>query len=119
LIEEWNLAAIEKFFSPEFIAHGTVRDMTGGPEAIRSFLKSLHRAFPRLHVEVEILVEAEDRVAWQRRLEGIQKGKFMGFPATGKEIIWRDVITSRVENGLIAEDWSITDIVERLLLARK
>jgi hypothetical protein len=27
--------------------------------------------------------------------------------------------TSRFDNGLIAEDWVITDLAERLLLARK
>lgn len=31
-------------------------------------------------------------------------------------MIWRDMATSRFDNGLIAEDWVITDLAERLLL---
>jgi hypothetical protein len=34
-------------------------------------------------------------------------------------VVWRDVVTSRLDAGLIAEDWSISDLAERLLLARK
>jgi hypothetical protein len=29
------------------------------------------------------------------------------------------MVTSRFRNGLIAEDWVITDLAERLLLAKK
>jgi hypothetical protein len=45
--------------------------------------------------------------------------KAEGFPASGKAIVWRDVVTSRFEHGHIVEDWVITDLAERLLLARK
>ncbi|MCL4865617.1 MAG: ester cyclase [Gemmatimonadales bacterium] len=43
----------------------------------------------------------------------------MGFPATGRPIVWRDMVTSRFVDGRIVEDWSISDLAERLLLARK
>jgi hypothetical protein len=79
----------------------------------------LQRAFPDLQIEVEILVEGKDRVAWQRTLRGTQQGDFMGFPPCGRQIVWRDMVTSRFRDGLIAEDWVITDLAERLLLARK
>ncbi len=79
----------------------------------------LRRAFPDLQVEVEILVEGKDRVAWQRTLRGTQQGDFMSFPACGRRIVWRDMFTSRFRDGLIAEGWVVTDLAERLLLARK
>ncbi len=77
------------------------------------------RAFADLQVEVEMLVEGKDRVAWQRTLRGTHQGDFMGFPASGHQILWRDTVTSRFRDGLIAEDWVITDLAERVLLARK
>ena len=77
------------------------------------------RAFSELQVEVEVLVKAKDRVAWQRTVRATHKGNFKGFPATGRPIVWRDMVTSRFRDGLIAEDWVITDLAERLLLARK
>ena len=70
-------------------------------------------------MEVDILVKAKNRIAWQRTLRAKQTGPFKGFPATNRPIIWRDMITTEFRNGLIAEDWVVTDLAEKLLLARK
>ena len=119
LITEGKLDAIGDFFTPDYVAHLTDRDTHGGDDVVDKFLGMLRSAFPDLQVEVEILVEGPDRVAWQRTLRGAQKGAFMGFPASGRPIVWRDMITSRFRNGLIAEEWVVSDLAERLLLARK
>ena len=119
LIVNGNLEAVGKFFTSDYVAHVTDRDMEGGHDTIRRFLRALRRAFPVIQIEVEVLVEGKDRVAWQRTLRGIQKGAFKGFPASGRRIVWRDMVTSRFRDSLIAEDWVITDLAERLLLARK
>jgi len=119
LMVRGNLDAIPEFFAPDYVAHLTDRDMTGGHDAIRRVLRMYQRAFTDIRVEVEILVKARDRVAWQRRLRATHHGSFKGFPGTGRRIVWRDMVTSRFQDGLIAEDWIITDLAERLLLARK
>ena len=118
LIVEGNVDAVNAFFTADYVGHGTDRTIEG-LGAIRKFVRDLHRGFPNLQVEVEILVKAKDRVAWQRTLKGSHGGNFRGFPATGRRVVWRDMITSRFRDGRIAEDWMITDVVERLLRARK
>ncbi len=119
LIANGNLEAVGEFFRSDYVAHLTDQEMTGGHGWIRRFLRMLQHAFPDLEVEVEILLEGKDRVAWQRTLRGSHQGDFMGFPACGRQIVWRDMFTSRFRDGLIAEDWVISDLAERLLLARK
>ena len=119
LIVNGDLGAIGEFFSPDYVAHLTDQDITGGHDLVRRIVSAYRRAFRDLQVEVEILVKAKDRVAWQRTLRATHKGNFKGFPATGRAIVWRDMVTSRFHDGLIAEDWVITDLAERLLLARK
>lgn len=119
IIADGNLDAVGDFFTPDYVAHLTDSDMEGGHDAIRGFVGTVRRAFPDLQIEVEILVEGKDRVAWQRTLRGTQQGEFKGFPACGRVIVWRDMVTSRFRDGLIAEDWAISDLAERLLLARK
>jgi steroid delta-isomerase-like uncharacterized protein len=119
LMADGNLEAVAEFFTSDYVAHLTDEDMTGGHDAIRRVLGMYRRAFADLTVEVEILVEGKDRVAWQRTLRATHRGDFKGFPATGRRIVWRDMVTSRFRDGLIAEDWLITDLAERLLLARK
>ena len=70
-------------------------------------------------VDVDILLEGDERVAWQRTLRATHKGKFKSFPASGLQIVWRDMVTSQFRDGLIAEEWVITDLAEQLLLSRK
>lgn len=118
LVADENPEAVGEFFAADYVAHLTDRDLEGGHDAIRSFLGMLHGAFANLEVDVEILVEGPDRVAWQRTLKGTHRRDFKGFPASGRQIVWRDMVTSRFRDGLIAEDWVITDLAERLLLAR-
>lgn len=118
LLAEGNLDAVGEFFAPDYVAHLTDQEMRGHG-AIRGYLGMLQRAFPDLETEVEILVEGKDRVSWQRTLTGTHQGDFMGFPACGRQVVWRDMGTSRFRDGLIAEEWVITDLAERLLLARK
>ncbi len=118
LIAKGNLDAVGEFFTPDYVAHGTDQDIAGH-RGIRRFLGMLQRAFPDVQIDVEILLEGKDRVAWQRKLRGTHEGDFKGFPACGRQIVWRDMVTSRFRDGLIAEEWVITDLAERLLLARK
>ena len=119
LMANGNLDAVSEFFTSDYVTHLTEEDMTDGHDAIRRVLGMYRRAFADLRVEVEILVESKDRIAWQRTLRATHKGNFKGFPATGRPIVWRDMVTSRFRDGLIAEEWLITDLAERLLLARK
>lgn len=119
LIVNGDLGAIGEFFRPDYMVHLTGQDMTGGHEVVRQIVSAYRRAFHDAQVEVDILVKAKDRMAWQRTVRATHKGNFKGFAATGRPLVWRDMVTSRFENGLIAEEWVISDLAERLLLARK
>lgn len=119
LLVDGNQVAIAEFFTPDYVAHLTDQDLTGGHDDIRQIVRMYHRAFTAIQVEVEILVKEKDRVAWQRTLRAVHKGHFKGFPATHRAIVWRDMVTSQFREGLIAEEWVLTDLAERLLRARK
>ena len=119
LLGTGDLEADADYFTSDYVAHVTEKDMTGGHAFVAKFVGMLQRAFSELEVEVEILVEGDDRVAWQRTLRATHTGTFQGFPATGAPLVWRDMATSRFEGDRIAEEWVISDLAERLLLARK
>jgi steroid delta-isomerase-like uncharacterized protein len=119
LITEGKLDAAGDFFTPDYVVHVTAQDIAGGQGTVRNVLGPLKRAFPDVTVEVEILIEGTERVAWQRTLKGTQKGAYKGFPASGQLVVWRDMVTSQFRGGLIAEEWVVTDLAERLLLSRK
>lgn len=114
-----NLDAVDEFFAPGYVAHLTHNDMTGGCKAIRQVLSVYHRAFADINVKIDVLVETVDRIAWQRTIQAVHENSFKSFPGTGRAIVWRDMVTSRFCDGLIAEEWVISDLAEQLLLARK
>ena len=118
LIEDGNVEAIADYFVTNYIVNfGGSRK--SGQGAVRGFTKAIHDAFSELSVVVDILVQADDRIAWQRTVSGTQIGKFQGFPASGLEITWRDMIVSRIEDGRISEEWVVSDLAEALLRSRK
>jgi len=119
LISEGNRAAIPDFFTSDYVAHLTGQDAEGGHKLICGLLELYERAFPHPEVEVEILLEGTDRVSWQRTIRAKHTGAFKGFPASEREIVWRDVVTSQFRDGLICEEWVISDLAEQLLLSRK
>jgi len=119
LIVKGNLNEVAEFFTADYVAHVTGRHLAGGHDVVRRIVRTYLRAFSDIEVEIAILVKAKNRIAWQRTLRAKQTGAFKGFPATNRLVIWRDMITSEFRDGLIAEDWVVTDLAERLLLARK
>jgi predicted ester cyclase len=119
VIVSGNLDAIGDYFAPNYIAHVSGQDLPGGHEVVKKVVRAYRRAFSAIEVKVDILVKGKNRIAWQRTLTARQTGPFKGFPATDRSIRWRDMITTEFRNGLISEEWVVTDLAETLLLARK
>ena len=119
LLVNGNFEAVGEFFSTEYVVHLTDQRLVLDHDGVRNILQMYRRAFADLQLEVEILVAAKDRVAWQRTFRAVHTGKFKSFPPTGRVIVWRDMVTSRFRDGLIAEEWLITDLAEALLRGRK
>jgi predicted ester cyclase len=118
LFANGRLDAIPRVFSPNYTVHLTTGDVHGYAP-ILGFFETIHGAFPALGVQTEILMERGEQVCWQRTLRGVQRKALHGFPALNREVVWRDMVVSRFENELIVEEWVVSDLVERVLLARK
>jgi predicted ester cyclase len=119
MLEHGQYETVAEHFSPGYAVHYADSASAAGQKAITDSVEMLRMAFPDLSVEVEFLVEASDRVAWLRTLRGSQQGRYRGFPASHREISWREMVVSRFEDGFIAEEWVVSDLAEKLLLSRK
>ena len=118
LIEHGNTDVISDDFSSDYVAHASSTTRRGHA-SIRGFVGMLHGAFSDLSVEVEVLSEADERITWQRTIDGTQAGDFQGFPATGRRLSWHDMVVSQFADSLISEEWVVTDWAEALLRSRK
>jgi predicted ester cyclase len=119
LFREGQLEAIGKYFAPDYVVHLADQDVRAGPTLIRSVVELYQGAFPDLSVEVLFFFESSDTVGWQRTMRATHSGAFKGFPGTGQPIVWREMVVSRLSGSVIAEEWVVTELAERLLLARK
>jgi steroid delta-isomerase-like uncharacterized protein len=113
LLNEGNVDRVPEFFLPTYVNHATDGDVRG-PEVISSFVTSLRDAFPDLRVEIQVLATEGDRVAWVRTHRGTHQKDFMGVPASGRAIVWRSMTVTRYEDGMIAEEWGVSELGGRL-----
>lgn len=119
VVEDGNFENLKNYFSEDYCIHLTNKKISGGHQLVKKSLQEMQKSFPVLEVSIDILVESESRVAWQRSYKAVHENKFKNFPASGKGLKWRDMVVSEFKNGLIAQEWLITDLAEQLLLARK
>jgi predicted ester cyclase len=119
IVAAGDAGAVARFFWPEYVVNGTDGAAVVGHKGVLAYIERVRRSFSEIQVDVLILTESEDRISWMRTVSGVQTGAYLGFPASGQPIVWRDMVVSRVLEGRIAEEWVVTDLAERLLLARK
>lgn len=119
LFREGQLEAVGKYFAPDYVVHLTDQDVRGGPALVRSVVELYRSAFSDLSVDVLFFFESSGTVGWQRTMRATHTGAFKGFPGTGQAIVWREMVVSHFSGSLIAEEWVVTELAERLLLARK
>src|SRR5215211_3586312 len=71
----WNgadLGVADALFAPAYVNHeGVIADLVRGPEAIKISVALYRAAFPALHITINDLVAADDRVAirWTTRVQ--------------------------------------------------
>jgi steroid delta-isomerase-like uncharacterized protein len=116
LIGQDNASVVDEVFSSGYVVHFDGKQATGRA-FVRKFIKQLRTALPDLRVvEVECLMQAGDRIAWQRTLSGTHKNALKGIPASGRKVKWRDMLVTRFDGGMIAEEWAVSELAEKLLL---
>jgi predicted ester cyclase len=113
IFNKGNLEVLRDIFAPGYVVHPGGQDTEAGPEFIRSLATAMRNAFPDLRVEIEVLVEDGDKVAWLRTHRGTFKADIFGVKATGRPMVWQTMIVTRYENGKIAEEWGVGNFVER------
>jgi predicted ester cyclase len=113
LFHKGNLAYVEDAFTPGYTVHADGQSTPVGPHGIRDFVTAMRAAFPDLRVEIEVLVEDDDKVAWLRTHRGTFETDCLGVKATGKPMMWQTLIVTRHEDGKIAEEWAVSNFGEQ------
>lgn len=118
LFEKGNLDTAEHVFAADYVVHAGGKTHKG-VNFVKRFVGQLRSAIPDLHVvEVKVLSQDGDTVTWQRTLSGTHSTEMMGIPPTGQRTEWRDMVVSRFEDGKIAEEWTVSELLGQLLVSK-
>ncbi len=115
ILGKGNLDVVDEIFATDYVLHAGGKDHEGA-EFVRRFAKLLRSAIPDLRVvEVALLIQSGDTIAWQRTLSGTHEADMMGIPPSGQRVEWRDMVVTRFDGEKIAEDWGVSELAGQLL----
>lgn len=120
--EFWNdrrLTIASEIVSSDCLTHqlrsgGDDTPVPRGPEALTAHVTEWLRAFPDLRFEIEQMVADGDLVTTRCTASGTHSAVWLGVPASGRRISIRMVVTHRVVNGSIVEDWVLVEFLGAL-----
>ena len=91
-------------------SHGVKSDIDG----VKKLNEGGHTAFPDYSMEIVDMIAEDDKVMVIGKRTGTNTGVFGGLPPTGKTVTMYRMALYRLENGKIAEGWSIDDYLGQL-----
>jgi steroid delta-isomerase-like uncharacterized protein len=112
----WNdrdLMALKDFWTEDCINHAMPGTENCGLKALRiyhdSFFDDFFTAFPDIQIEINQQIAEGDRIATYISSQGTHSGSFYGIPPTGRNIFTSVIRIDRIQDGKIAEHWSVSD----------
>lgn len=112
IFNEHNITAIDKYIKEDLIQNNT--GFPEGREARKQYFGMLFNAFPDLHASIDKMIAEDDLVSVFLSWNGTHKGEFQGMPATNNPITMKTAHIFRVEDGMVAEQWEIFDLMDLL-----
>jgi len=107
---------IDQLWAPNLRWHGGSLGEVHGLAAFKTRLAAAAQgAFSGMHLQVHDIFAADGKVAVRFTNSGIQRGPFMGAPATGKHAEWLGIAIYTVVNGKIVDAWFGEDVLGMML----
>ena len=114
-VEKGNLDVIDELLAPDFVDHDLLPDQEPDRESYKRGLAKDRAAFSNLSITVEDQIAEGDKVVTRLTWRGTHdKGKILGKPPTGKKVESTAIFVHRISEGKIKEEWSASDLVERV-----
>jgi predicted ester cyclase len=109
-----NYDLIDELVAPNFKEHDPLPGQAEGREGIKQRDQMLAQSL-NIHFTVEDLIAERDMVVVRWRNRGTHIGEFLGIPPTGRDFSIEGINVYRVEDGRLAEGWSVADVFGQML----
>jgi steroid delta-isomerase-like uncharacterized protein len=112
IFSEGKLDVADEIYTSDFVDYDLVLPQTmNGPEEMKEYVGMYRSAFPDLTVTLEDQVGEGDKVVNRWTARGTHQGEYMGISPTGKEVEFAGIHIGRIEEGKIAENWEVYDLM--------
>jgi steroid delta-isomerase-like uncharacterized protein len=109
VVNEGRMETIDELVAEDYVYHGPNGETMQGREALKSMFAELRRGFPDLTIHPHFLIAEDNRIGIQYTLTGTHLGAFQTIPPTRKKMKVEGMVMSRIEAGVIREDWEMYD----------
>jgi steroid delta-isomerase-like uncharacterized protein len=109
-----NYDLIDALIAPNFKEHDPLPGQQEGRTGIKQREKMLADSLD-VHFTVEDMIAEGDKVVVRWRNRGTHIGEFLGVPPTGRDFSIEGINVYRVEDGRLAEGWSVADVFGQML----
>jgi steroid delta-isomerase-like uncharacterized protein len=118
VLEMWNEANLdiaEEVYAPEIVRHdcGVPEDIVG-LENINNYLKNFFNAFPDLHIAVDEMIIAGNKMVQRWTFTGTNTGSMGDMPPTGKNVQFSGVSIVHFVNGKAVEIWDFYNALDMM-----
>ncbi len=105
-----NLEIVDELYSPNFVGHWVSGGDTG-LEELKQIVTESRSVFPDLTENIIHTIAEQDLVVTHFISSGTFSGSMNGIPPNGKKVSRTEIAVHRIENGKIAEQWTVADLM--------
>lgn len=118
LEEPWtgNWDVIDEAVAPSYVAYDPAApEPIRGPAGVRANFQQYIDGFPDGRITVDDQIAEGDKVATRWTGRGTQTGEISGIAPTGKQVTVTGLTISRLEGGMVVEEWTTWDTLGMLV----
>jgi len=105
---------VDEFVLPDAQVRTPLPIEATGAEKLKQVWSMLLSVYPDLHVAVDDLIAAGDKIVVRNTVTGTQRGELMGSAPTGKSVTYNEIFIFRFVDGRVAETWGVVDVLAQL-----
>lgn len=116
--EPWkgNLDVIDEYVAPGYVGYDPAEpEPIRGPEGAKANIQKYLDGFSNARITVDDQIADGDKVATRWTGRGTHDGEIAGIAPTGKDVTVTGLTISRLEGGLVVEEWTTWDTLGMLV----